>query len=139
MVAWSPTDEKLIAYAAIEASEASDDPYMSFDNPAIDARRVYLLDLTTGEYERLNEIETFQDGPTWSADGQTLCYAQRDGNEVLLVTVDPYDAASRANPQPIPDSRRLLPNPDTHLSHPETPDMYYGHIDWSELSALCPE
>ncbi len=139
VVAWSPADENLIAYAAIEASEASDDPYMSFENPAIDARRVYLLDLTTGEYERLNEIDTFQDGPTWSADGQTLCYAQRDGNEVLLVTVDPYDAASRANPQPIPGSRRLLPNPDTHLSHPETPDMYYGRIDWSELSALCPE
>ncbi len=138
-VAWSPVDENLIAYAAIDAANASNDAYMSLDNPAIDARRLYLLDPSTGEHERLNEIDAFQDGPRWSADGQTLCYAQRDGDEVLLVTVDPYDAASRANPQPIPDSRRLLPNPDTHLSHPETPDMYYGRIEWRELSALCPE
>ena len=137
-VAWLPTDEDLIAYVAIDAADAGDG-YMSFDNPAIDARHLYLLEPSTGEHERLNDIDVFQDGPRWSADGQTLCYAQRDGNEVQLVTVDPYDADSRANPQPVPDTRRLLPNPDTHFLHPETPDMYYGRIDWSELSALCPK
>jgi len=86
VVAWSPQGD-LIAYAAVPAQETGEEwaDLMTFDNPAIAGRRIYLLSPTTGEARRLNRTEAFQDGPVWSEDGQTLYYAERQNEQLQLM------------------------------------------------------
>jgi Tol biopolymer transport system component len=125
IVAWSPRGD-VIAYAALPAAETGSDlaDWMSFENPAIAARRVYLLDPATGEHRRLNDAGDFQDAPAWSGDGETLYYVQREGETMVLMAADP--ATGRA--EPVEASRRPAPRAVG----------YYGQSDWDDLLAYRP-
>jgi hypothetical protein len=126
IVAWSPQGD-LIAYAAVPAAETGPDlaDWMSFENPAIAGRRVYLLDPTTGLHWPLNDTDAFQDAPTWSDDGSILYYVQRQGDTMALMAADP--ATGQA--QVIEGSRRPAPGAVG----------YYGQSDWDDLLAHRPE
>lgn len=124
IVAWSPKGD-LIAYSAIRAADSDNTAYMGFDNPAILARRVYLLDWKTGKYRRLNSANLFQDAPVWSTDGNTLYYVQREGNQMVLVAADP--ATGRA--QAIQGARQPAPRGVG----------YYGQSNWDDLLEYRPD
>lgn len=126
IVDWSPVSD-LIAYAAVPAEQTGEEYWslMTFENPAIAARRVYLLNPTTGEYRRLNAVEAYQDTPTWSADGETLYYVQKDGDELVLMAADPETGEA----EPIEASRRPAPESVG----------YYGQSEWHELFEIPPE
>lgn len=124
-VAWSPRGSQ-IAFAAVEAGETGNEwaDWMGWDNPAILARRIYLLDRQTGEYWRLNSAEAYQDAPRWSADGTRLYYVQMEGSGVALMAADPASGAAHALPgclAPLPAAAG-----------------YYGQVDWGELYQNCP-
>jgi Tol biopolymer transport system component len=125
VVAWSPRGDT-IAYAAVPADQSGDEwaDLMTFDNPAIAGRRVYLLDPVTGQYKRLNDADTFQDAPAWSEDGQILYYVQREEDTLVLMAADPDTGQA----QPIEESRRPAPRAVG----------YYGQSDWSDLLAFRP-
>lgn len=134
IVAWSPQGD-LIAYAAVPASETGREwsDWMVFENPAIAGRRVYLLDPATGEHRRLNDVDTFQDAPTWSDDGEVLYYVQREDDTLALMAADP-STSLRAGPatgqaQVIPSTRRPAPKAVG----------YYGQSRWDDLLAHRPE
>jgi Tol biopolymer transport system component len=80
-VAWSPAGD-LIAYAAVEAGQTGADwaDSMSWENPAIRARRIYLLDPHSGQSRRLNAADAYQDAPRWGTGGSRLYYVQIDDN-----------------------------------------------------------
>jgi Tol biopolymer transport system component len=126
-VAWSPAGDSggMVAFAAVEAGKTGMDwaDWMGWDNPAILARRIYLLDPQTGEYRRLNASEAYQDAPRWSADGTKLYYIQLDGNQVVLMAADP----ATGDAQPLPGCKAALP--DTA--------GYYGQLDWTALYDHC--
>lgn len=124
-VAWSPRGSQ-IAFAAVEAEETGNEwaDWMGWDNPAILARRIYLLDRQTGEYWRLNSAEAYQDAPRWSADGTRLYYAQMEGGGVALMAADPASGSAHALPG------CLAPLP--------VAAGYYGQVDWGELYQNCP-
>ncbi len=63
-LAWSPLGDR-IAYAAVAAGQTGPDQadWMSWDNSAILARRIYLLDVQSGDYQRLNQAEAYQECP----------------------------------------------------------------------------
>lgn len=126
IVAWSPKGD-WIAYAAVPAAETGPEwaDLMTFDNPAIAGRRIYLLDPTSGDYHQLNDAESFQDAPVWSADGTTLYYVQRDGDEMLLMAADPTTGQGSA----MENTRQPLP------------DMvgYYGQGEWEQLLKEIPD
>lgn len=124
IVAWSPTGN-LIAYAAILRSEAVNPDWMAFENPAILARRVYLLDSKTGKHWRLNDANAFQDAPVWSKDGKTLYYVQRESNDMVLMTADP--TTGRA--QPVQGARQPAPSGVG----------YYGQSNWDDLLEYRPD
>jgi hypothetical protein len=133
IVAWSPrgdpsagSGQALIAYAAVPAGETGRDlaDWMSFENPAIAGRRVYLLDPASGQHRRLNDVDAFQDAPTWSGDGETLYYVQREGDTMALMAADP--ATGQA--QVIEGSRRPAPGAVG----------YYGQSKWDDLLAYRP-
>jgi len=126
IVAWSPRGD-LIAYAAVPADQTSPEwaDWMVFENPAIAGRRVYLLDPATGKHWRLNDADAFQDAPTWSDDGETLYYVQREGDTMVLMAADP--ATGRA--QVIEGSQRPAPRAVG----------YYGQSEWDDLLAYRPE
>jgi hypothetical protein len=126
IVAWSPHGD-LIAYAAVLASETGMDwaDWMSFENPAILKRRVYLLNPKTGEHWRLNSADAFQDAPTWSDDGKILYYVQREGDSMVLMKANPYTGEG----QVIEGTRRLAPRAVG----------YYGQSDWDDLLAYRPD
>ncbi|MEZ4731099.1 MAG: hypothetical protein R3E79_28595 [Caldilineaceae bacterium] len=125
IVAWSPTGE-WIAYAAVPASATGAEwaDLMTVDNPAIAGRRLYLLNPTTGETQRLNTVDALQDAPVWSGDGVTLYYVQRDGNEIVLMAADPATGAAT----PIEAARRPLPDAIG----------YYGQGEWDDVLAHLP-
>jgi Tol biopolymer transport system component len=121
IVAWSPRGD-WIAYAAVRASDSSDNwYYMGFDNPAILKRRVYLLNPKTREHHRLNQVDAFQDAPMWSDDGAVLYCIQREGNDMVLMAANP----STGQAQVIEGSRRPAP----------TGVGYYGQSNWDDLLA----
>ncbi|MCE7986322.1 MAG: hypothetical protein DYG89_34545 [Caldilinea sp. CFX5] len=125
IVAWSPRGD-WIAYAAVPATETSAElaDWGSFDNPAIAGRRIYLLNPTTGETHRLNDADALQDAPTWSEDGATLYYIQRDGAEVVLMAADPATGQAttiEASRQPLPD----------YIG-------YYGQGEWDQVLKYVP-
>ncbi|GIK40184.1 MAG: hypothetical protein BroJett011_40170 [Chloroflexota bacterium] len=125
IVAWSPKGN-WIAYAAVPASQTSPEwaDLMTFDNPAIAGRRIYLLDPTTGQTHRLNTGETFQDAPLWSDDGTVLYYVERQGSHLILMAADPASGQSQAVP-------------GASLALPELVG-YYGQSDLDALLALRP-
>ncbi|MFQ6059403.1 MAG: hypothetical protein ACE5MB_11065, partial [Anaerolineae bacterium] len=126
IVAWSPRGD-LIAYAAVPADQTGPEwaDWMAFENPAIVGRRVYLLDPATGEHRRLNDVETFQDAPTWSADGAVLYYVQREGDTMALMAADPTTGQA----QVIEGSQRPAPGAVG----------YYGQSRWDDLLAYRPD
>lgn len=126
IVAWSPRGD-LIAYAAVNASDTGEQwaDYHAFDNPAILKRRVYLLDPKTGKHWQLNNVDAFQDAPTWSGDGTILYYVQSEGNDMVLMAANPSDGRG----QVIEGSRR--PAPGTV--------GYYGQTNWDDLLSFRPD
>jgi hypothetical protein len=125
IVAWSPRGD-LIAYAAVPAEETGWDlaDWLSFENAAIAGRRVYLLDPAAGQHRRLNNVDAFQDAPTWSDDGEVLYYVQREEDTMALMAADP--ATGQA--QVIEGSRRPAPGAVG----------YYGQSKWDDLLAYRP-
>ncbi len=125
-LAWSPLGNR-IAYAAVAAGQTGPNlaDLMSWDNRAILARRIYLLDVQSGDYQRLNQVEAYQDAPRWSPDGKTLYYVQMDGNQAQIMVADPASGKADA----LADCR--APLPDTA--------GYYGQVDWSSLYVDCPQ
>ncbi len=125
-VAWSPTGD-MIAYAAVPAAQTGPEwaDTGTFDNPAIAARRIYLLDPATGESRRLNEVEAFQDTPRWSKDGKTLYYVQEEGDKLKLM------AANLATGQAETVLGAETPRPELV--------GYYGQLELEGLPALWPK
>ncbi len=123
-VAWSPQGGP-IAFAAVEASKTGPDwaDWMGWDNPAIQARRIYLIDPHSGEYHRLNATEAYQDAPAWSADGKTLYFVQMEGSQASVMSADPASGAAQA----LPGCQAPLPSAAG----------YYGQVDWSSLLKGC--
>ncbi len=123
-LAWSPAGNA-IAFASVEARQTGQEwaDWMSWENPAILARRIYLLSPRDGSHQRLNATEAYQDAPRWSADGKKLYYVQADGNQAALMEADPISGTAQA----IPDCRMALP--------PQA--GYYGQVDWSALQKDC--
>ena len=78
-----------------------------------------MLNVQTGECHRLNDEDGFQDAPTWSADGKTLYYVQRQGNEMVLAAANVLTGQVTY----IEASRQLAPGRVG----------YYGQGDWSVL------
>ncbi|MDQ4077240.1 MAG: hypothetical protein M3220_13450, partial [Chloroflexota bacterium] len=126
VVTWSPTGE-LIAYAAVPAEARSGEDNccpITFANPAIAGRRIYLLDPASGASWRLNDADTFQDAPLWSEDGSILYYVQRAGDKMVLMAADPLTgqaAPVEGVEQPIPEVVG-----------------FYGQADWNALLAQIP-
>jgi Tol biopolymer transport system component len=107
IVDWSPNGDS-IAYAAVPARETGEEwmDLMTFDNPAIAGRRIYLLDPATGESRRLNEAGAFQDGPLWSNDGTILYYGQYKDDQLVLMATDPATSQTETVPNaaiPLPE------------------------------------
>ena len=125
-LAWSPK-VNTIAFAAVRESQTGTEwaDWMSWDNPAIQARRIYLLDPQNGDWQRLNTTEAYQDTPRWSADGSKLYYVQIDGDQVVLMAADPLSGEV----QPLPGCQAPLPSRAG----------YYGQADWTALYENCPE
>lgn len=125
IVAWSPRGD-LIAYAAVVADQTGQEwaDWMTLENPAIRARRIYLLDPATGVSRRLNDASAFQDAPVWSDDGAVLYYVQNDGDAMVLMAADP----STGDAAPVPNVRIPIPEPFG----------YYGQTDWRELLERIP-
>lgn len=123
-VAWSPTGA-WIAFAGVPADQTGEmyADYMGWDNPAIQARRLYLLDVGSGTYRRLNGEEAFQDAPRWSPDGHFLYYIQMEGEQVQVMQA----ALPRGEARPVADCRA-----------PRPPSAgYYGQIDWDAVFEAC--
>jgi hypothetical protein len=133
IVAWSPSSARgdRIAYAAVPAEKTGKEhaSLMTFENPAIAARRIYLLDPASGEYRRLNDVDGYQDAPVWSHDGEQLYYVQRDRETetLVLMVADPETGEA----QPIEASRRPAP-PDTRVG-------YYGQAAWDDVLGYLPD
>jgi hypothetical protein len=94
---------------------------MTFDSPAIDGRRLYLLDPKTNGSRRLDATDAFQDAPLWSDDGLTLYYVERHGDTLVLMASN----LSTGEAAMVEDSERPLP------------EMvgYYGQSNWEEVWA----
>ena len=114
-VAWSP-DGDLIAFAA--------NPADTSDLPAIDAGRIYLLDVASGETRRLNETDSFQDALVWDANGDKLYFVQRVDDRLQLMTADPITGETA----PVEGAAEPLPD----LAG------YYGLFDWDNLLQQVP-
>lgn len=126
IVAWSPRG-KWLAYAAVPADQTGDQwaDLMTFANPAIAGRRVYLLNPATGEHRRLNQVDAFQDAPTWSRDGQILYYVERDGDQMRLLATNLTTGQTQAVEQ---------------AARPAPPAVgYYGQGQWGDLLAYRPD
>lgn len=119
ILAWSPSGQ-WIAYAAIPVAETGPEweGLMTFDNPAINGRRIYLIDPSTGESHRFNDVDAFQDAPLWGEDGRTLYYVQRHDETLALMVADLETGAAEVVA-------------GTHRSLPEMVG-YYGQGDWEE-------
>ncbi len=119
-LAWSP-DGRWIAYAAVPAEDTGPDwaDWMGWDNPAIAGRRIFLLDPTTGEIQRLNNTDEFQDAPAWGKTGSELFYVQADGSALILMKADMATQASS-------------PIQGCQMERPEAAG-YYGQPEWETL------
>jgi hypothetical protein len=115
IVNWSPNGDWL-AYAA-SSPQAADDGSMTFANPAISNRRVYLLNLQTGQHRRLNRVESYQDAPCWGERRDELFYVERHRDRVALMVTNIATGIAKT------------------LTEVETPSSvgYYGQADWDDL------
>lgn len=123
-VDWSP-DGKWIAVAAVEGSKTGPEyaDYMGWDNPAIAARRMYLVDPMTGDFQRLTQSEAYEDAPRWSEDGKQLFFVQAEGTRARVIAATVETGVINA----LEDCEMpLLPDAG-----------YYGQVDWSALYAAC--
>ena len=125
IVAWSPEGDR-IAYAAVRAEETGQEwaNLMTWENPAISGRRIYLLDPKTGEHRRLNATNAFQDAPVWSENGAVLYYVQKEGAQLVLVSAAPNTGQAQiveGSQQPIPEKIG-----------------YYGQGDWLSMLKFLP-
>jgi hypothetical protein len=125
-VAWSP-DGSTIAFAAVRAEQTSLDwaDWMGWDNPAILARRIYLIYPGSKEYRLLKEADNFQDAPRWSTDSETLYFVQVEGEGVFVM---------KANR----NSGKILPVEGCRAPRPSAAG-YYGQVDWSDVYDSCME
>jgi hypothetical protein len=125
-VAWSP-DGSTIAFAAVRAEQTSLDwaDWMGWDNPAILARRIYLIDPASKQYRLLKEVDNFQDAPRWSTDSETLYFVQVEGEGVFVMKADR-------------DSGKILPVEGCRAPRPSAAG-YYGQVDWSDFYDSCME
>lgn len=123
MLSWSP-DGSQIAVAAVEAAQTNP-PYanqMGWDNPAVAARRIYLVDPTSGKNRLIQPSGEYQDAPRWSEDGLRLTYVQKEGSLARLVSINIVTG-------------EIGVIPGCEISIPEV--TYYGQVDWSELYNSC--
>ena len=93
---------------------------MGWDNPAILARRIYLLDASTRTYQRLNAMDAYQDTPRWRVDGR-LYFVQLDQEQAYVMQQVTDLTTGTAQAIPGCQAARL------------TPAGYYGQIDWGFL------
>lgn len=124
-VAWSPSDN-LIAVAAVAAEFTGPDfaDYSGWDNPAIAARRIYLVDPASGEYQLADPAaDAYQDWPRFNRDGSRLYFVQHDGVTARIMVLD----VGTSTLTPVPGCETPLP-PSAG---------YYGQMDWSQLYADC--
>jgi hypothetical protein len=84
-----------------------------------------LVDPKTQVRHRLNQVDAFQDAPTWSDDGAVLYYVQRDGSDMLLMAANPGTGEAQA----IEGSRQPAPHAVG----------YYGQSNWDDLLAYRPD
>jgi hypothetical protein len=125
IVAWSPRGN-WIAYAAVASADVGSDPYsMTWQNPAIAKRRIFLLNPATRERIRLNTADTFQDAPAWNDDGSTLYYVQRDRSDIVLAATNPLTGTVRL----VEESRRPAPQVVG----------YYGQSRWDDVLGYRPD
>lgn len=125
MVNWSP-DGKWIAVAAVEGSKTGEEyaDYMGWDNPAIAARRIYLVDPVTGDFRRLTKSEAYEDAPRWSEDGKRLFFVQADGSQARLMAANL-------------ETGEVVAVQDCEMPMPPSAG-YYGQADWFDLYDSCP-
>jgi LysM repeat protein len=123
-VSWSP-DGKWIAVAAVEGSKTGPEyaDNMGWDNPAIAARRIYLVDPATGEFQRLTQSEAYEDAPRWSRDGKQLFFVQAVGTQARMMAAYPETGA-------------IVTVPSCEIPMPPSTD-YYGGVDWSRIYPHC--
>jgi len=124
-LAWSPRGT-LIAVAAVESNQTHIGyaGSMDWENPGIAARRIYVVNPVTGDYQSLDPQATaYQDAPRFSQDGNQLYFVQHDGNMARIMTLDVISThltAMEGCETPMPTSAG-----------------YYGQVDWSGLYAEC--
>lgn len=123
-VAWSPAGD-LIAVAAVESSQTGTDyaDYMGWNNPAIAARRIYVVNPQNSAYQPLTLSDVYEDAPLWNLDGSRLYFVQQaDANARLMM----FDLGTT----------RLEALPDCEIPMPPSAE-YYGQVDWSDLFTAC--
>jgi hypothetical protein len=114
-----------IAAAAVVAEKTGPEfaDSMGWDNPAILARRIYLVNAQTGAFGRLNLAEEYQDAPRWGLDGR-LYYVQMHGSTGQVWSGDPRTGSFQA----LEGCQAERP----------TAAGYYGQVDWQFLYDACP-
>lgn len=122
-LAWSPWNSQ-IAVAAVDASQTGPDfaDFMGWDNQAIAARRIYLVEPLARGYWRLTQTEAYEDAPKWLQDGGQIYFVQRDQDTAHIMSANPIlgEAQPTGCEAPMPPSAQ-----------------YYGQVDWSELYQTC--
>jgi len=122
-LAWSPWNSQ-IAVAAVDASQTGPDyaDNMGWNNPAIAARRIYLVEPLARAYWRLTQTEAYEDAPKWLQDGGQIYFVQRDQDTARIMSANPIlgEAQPTGCEAPMPPSAQ-----------------YYGQVDWSELYETC--
>ncbi|HWR66878.1 MAG TPA: hypothetical protein VN364_12240 [Bellilinea sp.] len=122
-LAWSPWNYQ-IAVAAVDASQTGPDyaDNMGWNNPAIAARRIYLVEPLARAYWRLTETEAYEDAPKWRLDNAQIAFVQRDQDTARIMSANPIlkEALPTGCEVPMPPSAQ-----------------YYGQVDWSLLYAAC--
>ncbi|MRR28959.1 hypothetical protein EG834_01180 [bacterium] len=122
-LAWSPWNSQ-IAVAAVDASQTGPDfaDHMGWDNQAIAARRIYLVEPLARAYWRLTETEAYEDAPKWRLDNAQIAFVQRYQDTARIMSANPIlkEALPTGCEAPMPPSAQ-----------------YYGQVDWSELYQTC--
>ncbi len=123
-VAWSPAGN-LIAVAAVETSQTGTDyaDYMGWDNSAIAARRIYVVNPQNGAFQPLTLSDVYEDAPLWNLDGSRLYFVQQADATARLMMFDL-------------ETTRLEALPGCEIPMPPSAE-YYGQVDWSDLFTVC--
>jgi Tol biopolymer transport system component len=116
IVNWSPNGD-WIAYAAISSHPETDNGWMTFANPAISSRRICLFNSKTGQHQRLNRVESYQDAPCWGERRDELFYVELHDNRIALMVTNLTTGITATV---------------TEVGAPEDVG-YYGQADWDDL------